>query len=68
MIFRACDNEWELAKEALPLLQCLMSAAPGTVSLGELVTAAGIPLADVTAVVSDLINGQAATVVQGDRR
>ncbi|MEV6545429.1 cupin domain-containing protein [Streptomyces sp. NPDC051665] len=68
VIFRACDNEWELAKEALPLLQRLTSAAPGTVSLGELVAATGIPIADVTAVISDLMNGQAATVVQGNRR
>ncbi|MDX3070280.1 cupin domain-containing protein, partial [Streptomyces sp. ND04-05B] len=68
VLLRACDNEWELAKEALPLLQRLMAAAPGSVSLGELVAATGIPIADVAAVASDLLNGQAVTVLEGGRQ
>ncbi|MGW3119351.1 cupin domain-containing protein [Streptomyces sp. NPDC001107] len=62
VVFRACDNEWEMAKEAMPLLQRLMSAAPTAVSLDELADAAGISVADVAVVVSELLVGQAITV------
>ncbi|UIX31723.1 cupin domain-containing protein [Streptomyces sp. GQFP] len=67
LVFRACDNEWEMAEEAMPLLQSLVSAAPGAVSLGELAAAAGISVADVAAVVFELMDGQAITV-EGDER
>ncbi|WP_435224332.1 cupin domain-containing protein [Streptomyces sp. Tue6028] len=62
VVFRACDTEWELADEALPLLQSLMSAAPCAVSLGELAAVAGTSVAHVAAVVSELMDGQAVTV------
>lgn len=67
VVFRACDTEWELADEALPLLQRLMSAAPCAVSLGELAAVAGISVADVAAVVSELMGGQAVTVEGAER-
>ncbi|MGW7427033.1 hypothetical protein ACWGJB_44885 [Streptomyces sp. NPDC054813] len=68
MIFRACDNEWELAEKTLPLRQHLTSTAPATVSLAELAAASGIPIGDVAAVLSELLDGQAVTVVSGGRR
>ncbi|WP_240439427.1 cupin domain-containing protein [Streptomyces europaeiscabiei] len=58
VIFRACDNEWDLAEKALPLLQHLTSAVSGTVSLGELTAATGIPIGDVAAVLSELLDHQ----------
>ncbi len=67
VIFRACDNEWEMAEEALPLLQHLLSAAPSAVSLGELATASSVSVAEVAAVASELMDGQAITV-EGDGR
>ncbi|MGW0708161.1 cupin domain-containing protein [Streptomyces sp. NPDC002643] len=67
VVFRACDNEWEMAEEAQPLFQRLMRAAPSTVSLGELAAAARIPVAEVAAVVSELMNGQAITVEGSER-
>ncbi|WP_217185612.1 hypothetical protein [Streptomyces sp. AC495_CC817] len=57
-----------MAKEALPLLQHLTSAAPGTVSVGELTAVTVIPIGDVAAVLSDLLDGQAVTVLSGGRR
>ncbi|MEU8848830.1 cupin domain-containing protein [Streptomyces sp. NPDC048564] len=68
VVFRACDNEWEMAKEAMPLLQRLMSAAPAAVSLGELAETAGISVADAASVVSELMVGQAITVERKDDR
>uniref|UniRef100_A0ABP5ZLR7 JmjC domain-containing protein n=1 Tax=Streptomyces longisporus TaxID=1948 RepID=A0ABP5ZLR7_STRLO len=68
MVFRACDNEWEMAKEVMPLLQRLMSAAPAAVSLGELAEVAGISVADAAAVVSELMVGQAITVERKNER
>ncbi|WP_330338765.1 cupin domain-containing protein [Streptomyces sp. NBC_00557] len=67
VIFRACDNEWEMAEEVRPLLQHLLSAAPSTVSLGELATATGLPVAEIAAIASELKDGQAITV-EGDGR
>lgn len=67
LIFRACDNEWEMANETLPLLQRLMSAVPYAVALGELAAAAGISIEDAAAVVSELVEGQAVTV-EGSKR
>ncbi|MFD7408602.1 cupin domain-containing protein [Streptomyces sp. NPDC059866] len=67
VVFRACDNEWEMAAEARPLLQCLMSAARSAVSLGELAAAAHISVADAAAVVSELMDGQAITVEGSER-
>ncbi|MCG7524603.1 cupin domain-containing protein [Streptomyces sp. OfavH-34-F] len=65
--FRACDNEWEMAQEALPLLQRLTAAAPSAVSIGELAEASRISVTDAAAVVSELMNGQAITVEGGGR-
>ncbi|WP_340560735.1 cupin domain-containing protein [Streptomyces sp. GSL17-111] len=67
VVFRACDNEWEMAEEALPLLQRLMSVAPRTMPLGELAAAARISIAEVAAVVSELMSGQA-IAVEGNER
>ncbi|MFJ9740113.1 cupin domain-containing protein [Streptomyces sp. NPDC101166] len=67
VVFRACDNEWEMAEEARPLLQRLMSAAPSTVSIGELAAVAEISVSEVAAVVSELMNGQAITVEGHER-
>ncbi|WP_327317091.1 cupin domain-containing protein [Streptomyces sp. NBC_01235] len=67
VIFRACENEWEMAAEALPLLQRLMSAAPCAVPLGELAVATGVSVEDVVAVVSELVEGQAVTVEGTER-
>ncbi|MDT0613506.1 cupin domain-containing protein [Streptomyces lancefieldiae] len=67
VVFRACDNEWEMAKEAMPLLQRLMSAAPTAVPLSELAEAAAISIVDVAAVVSALMVGQAITVEGSER-
>lgn len=60
--FRACDNEWDMATEATPLLWCLIFAVPEAVSLGELAETAGLSVADAAALVTELVNGQAATV------
>ncbi|PZT72442.1 MULTISPECIES: cupin domain-containing protein [unclassified Streptomyces] len=65
--FRACDNEWEMAQEALPLLQRLTAAAPSAVSVGELAEASCISVTDAAAVVSELMTGQAITVEGGGR-
>ncbi|MDG5801255.1 cupin domain-containing protein [Streptomyces ossamyceticus] len=62
VVFRACDNEWEMAEEAMPLLQRLISAESFAVSLGELAAAAGVSVADAAVVVSELMDGQAVTV------
>ncbi|MFF7143542.1 cupin domain-containing protein [Streptomyces nodosus] len=62
VVFRACDNEWEMAAEALALLQLLVSAVPDTVSLGDLAATARISVADTAAVVSELMRGQAITL------
>ncbi|MEV5143455.1 cupin domain-containing protein [Streptomyces sp. NPDC052727] len=62
VVFRACDHEWEMAKEALPLLTRLISAVPHAVSLGELAAAAGFSVDAVAAAVSELMTGQAITV------
>jgi cupin superfamily protein len=67
VVFRACDNEWEMAREALPVLQHLMSATSGALSLGELAAAARISVADVAALVSELMDGQAITVERSKR-
>ncbi|WP_224733370.1 hypothetical protein [Streptomyces sp. PSKA30] len=67
MVFRTCGHEWEMAEEALPLLQHLMSATPSAVPLGELAAAAGISVADVAAIVSELMDGQAVTVEGSER-
>ncbi|WP_148588455.1 cupin domain-containing protein [Streptomyces sp. WAC01526] len=60
--FRACDNEWDMATEAAPLLWCLIFAVPEAVSLGELAESSGLSVADAAALVTELVNGQAATV------
>ncbi|MFJ9868441.1 cupin domain-containing protein [Streptomyces sp. NPDC101165] len=67
VVFRACDNEWEMAAEALPLLQLLVSAVPGTVSLGDLAATARISVADAATVVSELMRGQAITLEGSER-
>ncbi|GAA2947554.1 cupin domain-containing protein [Streptomyces enissocaesilis] len=68
VVFRACDNEWEMATEAMPLLERLMSAAPAAVSLGELAETAGISVANAASVVSELMVGQAITVERRNGR
>ncbi|GAB2982635.1 hypothetical protein GCM10023080_056010 [Streptomyces pseudoechinosporeus] len=67
VVFRACDNEWEMAEEARPLLRRLMSATPSVMTLGELAAATCTSVADVAAVVSELMDGQAVTVEGGER-
>ncbi|MET8247785.1 cupin domain-containing protein [Streptomyces sp. NPDC005202] len=62
VVFRACDHEWEMAQEALPLLTRLISAVPHAVSLGELAEAADFSVDAVAAAVSELMTGQAITV------
>ncbi|WP_439940038.1 cupin domain-containing protein [Streptomyces sp. BBFR115] len=62
VVFRACDHEWEMAEEALPLLTRLISAVPHALSLGELAAAAGLSVDAVAAAVSELVTGQAITV------
>ncbi|WP_431980823.1 cupin domain-containing protein [Streptomyces qinglanensis] len=60
--FRACGNEWDMAAEAAPLLRRLISAVPGTVTLGELADAASVSVDDAAGVVTELVGGQAVTV------
>ncbi|RKN09621.1 cupin domain-containing protein [Streptomyces radicis] len=65
VVFRATDNEWELDDAAAPLLRALMGAGSGSVTLGELASAAGVTLDDVASLVWDLIEGHAVTVDGG---
>lgn len=67
VLFRACDNEWEMATEAAPLLNRLITAVPDAVSLEELAAAAGITLDDAAAVITELLDGQAVAVWGGQR-
>ncbi|MEV8101776.1 cupin domain-containing protein [Streptomyces sp. NPDC088135] len=63
--FRACGNEWDMATEAEPLLRRLLSAVPGSVSLGELADVAGVSVDDAAQVITELVGGQAVTVEGG---
>ncbi|MFE1959220.1 JmjC domain-containing protein [Streptomyces sp. NPDC059479] len=63
--FRACGNEWDMATEAAPLLRRLISAVPGSVSLGELADVAGVTADDVAQVITELVRGQAVAVEGG---
>lgn len=63
--FRACDNEWDMAAEAAPLLRRLISAVPEAVTLGELAAVAGVTVDDVAQVVTELVDGQAVAVEGG---
>ncbi|WP_411140075.1 JmjC domain-containing protein [Streptomyces sp. x-80] len=63
--FRACGNEWDMATEAAPLLRGLLSAVPGSISLGELADRAGIAVEDAAQVIADLVSGQAVAVDGG---
>ncbi|WP_405398483.1 cupin domain-containing protein [Streptomyces microflavus] len=63
--FRACGNEWDMATEAEPLLRRLLSAVPGSVSLGELADAAGVSVDDAAQVITELVGGQAVAVEGG---
>lgn len=63
--FRACGNEWDMATEAEPLLRRLLSAVPGSVSLGELADVAGVSVDDAAQVITELVGGQAVAVEGG---
>ncbi|GGX08432.1 cupin domain-containing protein [Streptomyces noursei] len=67
VIFHASDNEWELAKEAGPLLSYLIRSFPYPVTLYELGSASGLPVETVAAFMSELVDGQALTVERRSR-
>jgi hypothetical protein len=66
-VLRACGHEWELALATAPLLRLLLDVAPDAVALGELAAASGIDLTDAAALVTELVEGQAVTVIGVDR-
>lgn len=66
VLFRACDNEWEMATEAASLLNRLITAVPDSVSLEELAATAGITLEDAAAVITELLDGQAVAISGGE--
>lgn len=59
VLFRACDTEWELSRRTAPMLEMLISSAPGQLRLGDLAEAAGLSLEQAAMVASDLLAGQA---------
>ncbi|MFD9561478.1 JmjC domain-containing protein [Streptomyces sp. NPDC059994] len=67
VVFRATDNEWELAKEATPLLSRLIEAFPQPVTLYELAGTSNLPVQTVADFLSELVDGQALTVEGRDR-
>ncbi|MEU1151858.1 cupin domain-containing protein [Streptomyces sp. NPDC005918] len=67
VIFRATDNEWELAEEAAPLLSYLIETFPHPVALYELAGTSHLSVPTVAAFLSELVDGQALTVVGRDR-
>ncbi|MFH8591613.1 cupin domain-containing protein [Streptomyces rimosus] len=67
-LFTAAGSVTEFAPAAAPLLRHLLTVPAGVwVTCAELAECAGLPLGDVAAVVSELVQGQAATLAAEQR-